>query len=104
MFTTNLSEQEIERLALISEECGEIQQVIGKILRHGYESVNPTIENSPTNRKMLEKEVGDLMAALEISYHNSDISFNIVSNEGNKKLDRIGKYLHFQNSIPNIIK
>lgn len=36
-----LSPAETERLALLSEEMGEVQQAIGKILRHGYESIHP---------------------------------------------------------------
>lgn len=32
----DLSNAELERLALLLEELGEAQQVIGKILRHGY--------------------------------------------------------------------
>lgn len=36
-----LTPAEAERLALLSEELGEAQQAIGKILRHGYDSSNP---------------------------------------------------------------
>lgn len=31
-----LSPAEVERLALLAEECGEVIQTVGKILRHGY--------------------------------------------------------------------
>jgi hypothetical protein len=38
MSFNQLTDAEAERLALLAEECGEVVQVIGKILRHGYES------------------------------------------------------------------
>jgi hypothetical protein len=61
-----LSPAEAERLALLLEELGEAQQVIGKILRHGYESHHP--ENpDDSNRALLEGELGDVMAAIEES-------------------------------------
>ena len=31
----NLTPGEAERLAILAEECGEVIQIIGKILRHG---------------------------------------------------------------------
>jgi hypothetical protein len=36
-----LTPAEAERLALLAEECGEVIQAIGKVLRHGYESRHP---------------------------------------------------------------
>lgn len=49
-----LTPAEAERLALLAEECGEVIQAIGKILRHGYESRHP--DGGPTNREALERE------------------------------------------------
>lgn len=37
-FSNNLTDVEIERLGLLAEECGEVLQLVGKILQHGYES------------------------------------------------------------------
>jgi hypothetical protein len=34
-FSNELSDAEVERLAILAEEMGEAQQCIGKILRHG---------------------------------------------------------------------
>lgn len=42
-FTNNLTAAEQERLAILAEEMGEALQIIGKIIRHGYESYNPTL-------------------------------------------------------------
>jgi hypothetical protein len=87
-----LSPAEVERLACIAEECGEIQQIIGKILRHGYESRSP--DGGPDNRKLLEMELGDLVANCHTAEVNGDIDGIAVRLFAQNKLRRIGKYLH----------
>jgi len=56
-----LTPAEAERLAMLAEECGEVIQVIGKILRHGYDSYHP-VNPSATNRQLLGRELTDLYA------------------------------------------
>ena len=41
-FSNGLNDAEAERLAILLEEFGEAQQAVGKILRHGYESYDPS--------------------------------------------------------------
>ena len=61
-----LSDAEAERLAMLSEEAGEIAlaagiiiaagkivQAVGKVLRNGYAGVNPQDRSSPNNRRQL---------------------------------------------------
>ena len=55
-----LTPAEAERLAMLAEECGEVIQVIGKILRHGYDSFHPA-DPSVTNRDLLGRELTDLL-------------------------------------------
>ncbi len=57
-----LTPAEAELLACLAEECGEVMQVIGKVLRHGYDDYSPYDETKTTNRRNLEKELGDLAA------------------------------------------
>ncbi len=59
-----LTPAEAERLAMLAEECGEVIQVIGKILRHGYESYHPANPRL-TNRDLLAKELRDVNAVLQ---------------------------------------
>ena len=56
-----LTPAQAERLAMLAEECGKVIHVIGKILRHGYDSYHP---NNPmvTNRQLLGRELTDLLA------------------------------------------
>lgn len=44
-----LTPAEAERLFYLLEKLGEAQQAIGKILRHGYESYDPTVAAPPLN-------------------------------------------------------
>jgi hypothetical protein len=89
-----LTPAEAERLALLLEELGEAQQVIGKILRHGYESHNPYDSGQTTNRMLLTREIGDVGVALEIMARAGDIIIDAVSEHKISKMKRVGKYLH----------
>ena len=91
-----LSPAEAERLALVVEECGEVIHAIGKILRHGDESYNPTVENSPTNRQSLEREVGDLFFVLDLLTAAHDIDTSGIIDAAKAKLGKIGQWLHHQ--------
>lgn len=58
-----LTPAEAERLAMLAEECGEVIQVVGKILRHGYDSYHP-VNPRVSNRDLLAKELRDVNAIL----------------------------------------
>lgn len=91
-----LTNAETERLALLAEEMGEVIQVIGKILRHGYESSNPLDENSLINRRYLEKEIGDVELAIFLLAEAHDINRNDVDRSRIEKGNKIGRWLHHQ--------
>lgn len=88
-----LTAAEQERLALLSEEMGEVQQVIGKILRHGYESYHPRNKDH-SNRDLLEKELGDVHAVLALMENEGDVNGESIDYFKEDKLKRVGKYLH----------
>lgn len=71
-----MTEAERERLAMLSEEAGEIVQMIGKILRHGYESYHPDDLERETNRELLIKELNDLDGILWGMCQNGDLGIN----------------------------
>lgn len=93
-----LSPAETERLALLMEELGEAQQVIGKILRHGYGSFHPDDPEQTTNRRLLESELGDVQAALQMMLQARDLSPVAVTLRTADKLRRVESYLH-HNSV-----
>lgn len=89
-----LTPAEAERLALIMEEAGEVVQVIGKILRHGYESFSPFDQEQTTNRALLEREIGDLEWAVNLAATFGDISHQAVARARCSKGEKVCKYLH----------
>ena len=98
-----LTAAQTERLAILSEELGEAQQAIGKILRHGYESCNPLwpeddgeggYERAPTNRESLEKELGDVVFAINLL--GNDIHQPTIGRRVLAKAEKIKPYLHHQ--------
>lgn len=95
-----LTKPELERLAILMEECAEVQHVIGKIIRHGYHSFNPTIENPPINRELLEKEIGDLSFAINFCAENKDINLLNVRKYTLDKEKSINDWLHY-NKVDN---
>lgn len=95
-FSNELSDAELERLAVLSEELGEAQQCIGKILRHGYESYNPVVDTGMTNRRELERELGDVYAAIEMLNYAGDVSAHGVGQRMIEKKRTIKQWLHHQ--------
>ena len=91
-----LSNAETERLAILSEELGEVLQVVGKTLRHGFESRNPLEADSQTNRRLLEKELGDVLNVLNMMYAAGDIVQETVAERTKYKASTIAKWLHHQ--------
>lgn len=91
-----LSDAEEERLAILGEECAEIVQLVGKIIRHGYESFHPA-NPELTNRMLLAKEIGHFLANLDLMTSRSDVDKHLIETSSDlKKLTR-SKYTHYQN-------
>lgn len=97
-FSTELTLAETERLALLLEEMGEAQQAIGKILRHGYESVNPDLPPpaGDTNRANLERELGDVLVAIDMMLDGGDILAWRLEDRKRVKAHRVRQWLHYQ--------
>lgn len=91
-----LTPAEHERLSILVEECGEVIQVAGKILRHGFDSFNPLESNAPTNRQLLEKELGDVEAIKRRMFEAEDISKETIASLAAKKYKSMAKWLHHQ--------
>lgn len=94
-----LTPAEHERLALLSEECGELVQAIGKILRHGYESYNPEDGWAGlSNRRALERECGDVRHAMIRMCEARDLREEAIHEFADRKALRVAEYLHHQQS------
>jgi hypothetical protein len=96
MAFNKLTPAQDERIALLTEELGEALQSVGKILRHGYESYDPTITNGVSNRTSLTRELGDIQAAINMMIDAGDIKSGLIDSFCDKKLVKVQKYLHHQ--------
>ena len=98
VFDNKLTPAQLERLAILGEELGEAQQVIGKIIRHGYESGNPLIDYE-ANRSLLERECGHVYEAILMLCRDKDISESEVNRSQEQKKQNIKRWLHHQRRL-----
>lgn len=89
-----LTPAQTERLYLLLEEMGEAQQAIGKVLRHGYEETHP--DGGPTNRESLERELGDVAAAVHMLAVKLDVRLELVYDRSEAKAESVKQWLHHQ--------
>lgn len=92
-----LTPAQLERLAILSEELNEAGKAIGKILRHGYESYHPSFPERGSNRRQLEREIGDVWFAITLLTDGGDISPERIAERAREKAEAIQPYLHHQN-------
>ncbi len=90
-----LTEAQAERLAILVEECGEVVQAACKILRHGYDSTNNG-QMSETNRQQLQRELGDLLHAVERMARCGDVQRLAIEDRRKSKPAKIRPFLHHQ--------
>lgn len=64
---------------MLAEECGEVIQIVGKILRHGYDSHHPD-DPATTNRHLLIKELSEVNAVLQAMGREELINANLNNN------------------------
>ena len=92
----NLNNKQLEQLYILSEELGEAQQAVGKILRHGYGSFSPFDKSKTTNRANLERELADILFAMKLLVQSDEIDFETMKNKAIEKEEKVITYLHYQ--------
>lgn len=90
-----LTPAEDERLAMLAEEAGEIIQVIGKIMRHGYNGYHPDNPDI-TNRSLLTKEVEDFVGVVTMMDGDFDPT---IGDDIDTVIERKLRYSHHQQPI-----
>jgi hypothetical protein len=68
-------------LTCLSEECAEIQQLVGKSLRFGLDSYHPQDENQVQNHIKLIQELNDLFAIVQMLDGNGVFGDHVVWND-----------------------
>jgi hypothetical protein len=94
MFIVNrIGEPEQERLGLFTEEAGEVQLEIGKILQHGIDSHHPD-EPGLSNAQRLELEAGHVLAAIDLLVACGTLSREGLERSRRAKLQKLRSWLH----------
>lgn len=91
-----LSPAQAERIAILSEECGEVVQICGKILRHGLDSHHPMDPIKVTNRDLLLKEIADISVAVGLLLKGGDLPHPPTNDMVDGKAERLKRYTHHQ--------
>jgi NTP pyrophosphatase (non-canonical NTP hydrolase) len=89
-------------LACIGEECGEIQQVVGKALRFGLFDTNP--KTKKTNWLELRKELHDLIAVYRMLADEVDRFGSLETKLFEKKAKRVLKYMEYAMEVGELEK
>lgn len=92
-----LSFAEAERLALLAEECGEVIQAIGKVLRHGYASTHPDFVNN--NRNHLAQEIGQVMHVVDKMCECGDVDPVVIAAARSTKAESKRPYIHYAENL-----
>lgn len=95
-FSNGLTLAQDERFNILVEEMGEVLQVIGKIGRHGLDSFNPNDPESPTNRQLLETELGHVILSIDRLVEAEDVNGGFVAKSAQEKAKNGRKWLHHQ--------
>jgi len=78
-----------ELLAILAEECGEVVQRVGKILRHGVSSVSPY--SGIDNKTSLEDEITDILAVADLLSRLGVIDWRRVNDSVAGKFERLAR-------------
>lgn len=89
-----LTAAEIERLAMLAEECGEVVQAISKVLRHGWNSQSPY--GGKPNRIALERELGDVRAIVNMMLDADDVRLAEIQTWQRSKRRAMRQWTHHQ--------
>ena len=76
--------------ALIAEECGEVTQIIGKSFRFGWQSYDPA-NPSVTNLDLLHREVGDVLAAIQLATDRGLLTASRLETHKSEKMTKLSE-------------
>lgn len=91
-----LTPAQAERLAILAEECAEVVQKVGKILRHGLDAYNPYDPQRVPNIQLLEEEMGEVQYILELMASQGDLNGENMVLGMYKKAHNIDQFTHHQ--------
>jgi NTP pyrophosphatase (non-canonical NTP hydrolase) len=77
-------------MAKLVEECGELLQVVGKVLAYGLGD-HPD-DNPKLLKQRLEEESADVLAAISFVMDTHDMSQDVVTSRSEVKYDRFTEW------------
>lgn len=96
---SGLSPAEIERLAILGEECGEVVKTVGKVLRFGWDSQSPY--GGKTNVVALEREIGSVRAIVNLMLDAKDVRLDKLQSWQRAKRGALERWTLYQScSMP----
>lgn len=93
-------------LGLLTEECGEVLQTVGKAARFGLETpgvrdpYTGVVDTSITPRTALQKELGDVLAAIAYASECELVDLTVIKTRAKMKFEK----LMSENSVDNLGK
>jgi NTP pyrophosphatase (non-canonical NTP hydrolase) len=81
-----MNDKQREILVITQEECAEVIQSISKIFRFGIDNDH---KSGSTQREALEKEVGDLVAMIELLHEHNLVNEDRVTQAVQEKKDKL---------------
>ena len=80
-----------KQLIKLTEECGELNQIVGKTLLHGINSTNP--DTGEYNFDLLYKEMTDVISSILVVSEKLSINLGIDVNNPNikERIDKMGR-------------
>ena len=89
-------------IGCLGEECGEVQQIVGKIIRFGILDSHPTRKGN--NWTELRKEFHDIVAVWEMLCDEFDRVPDIDRSLIDKKKKRVEKYMQYAIKVGQLMK
>ena len=78
-------------IACVGEECGEVQQKVGKALRFGIFEANPKTSNSHWSE--MRQEVHDIVAVYEMLCEEFNVETELDRNLIDSKKEKVEHYM-----------
>ena len=86
-----MNEDTREIILILSEECAEVAKEVSKIMRFGPDQVKPGKDK--TNIQVLEEELGDLLAMIELlTDKNIGVSKQGLNKAKKAKFEKLKKW------------
>ena len=86
-------------LASLGEECGEVQQIVGKSLRFGIRDFSPKDLERTINFDLLTQEIHDVVALYEMICDEIDETYYMQDSLLETKKHKVTKWMQYAKKV-----